>query len=138
MIKIYISPSCSSCRKVIAWFNEQHIPYTSVNILTHRISVDELKDMLAKSENGTDDIVSKRSKIVKEGNVDVDSMSVNELLEFIQDNPTILKRPIIVDDSKIQVGYNSDEIEIFKKAKHIAKEACEDCPQAATCEHNNA
>ncbi len=138
MIKIYISPSCSSCRKVIAWFNEQGIPYTAVNILNHRITVDELKDMLAKSEEGTDDIVSKRSKIIKEGNIDVDSMSVNELLAFIQENPTILKRPIIVDDKKIQVGYNADEIEIFEKAKKIAREACKDCPGSADCQHRNA
>ncbi len=138
MIKIYISPSCSSCRKVIAWFNEQGIPYKAVNILTHQISVDELKDMLSKSMNGTDDIVSKRSKIIKEGNVDVDSMSVNELLEFIQKNPTILKRPIIVDDSKIQVGYNSSEIAVFEKAKKIAQEACDECPGHTDCDHFNA
>ena len=27
MIKIYTSPSCSSCRKVKQWFDEQKIPY---------------------------------------------------------------------------------------------------------------
>ncbi len=134
MIKIYLSPSCSSCRKVKAWFQQQKIPFVEINILKHEITEEELKDMLMKSLDGTDDIISKRSKIIKEQNVDVDSMSVKELLDFVRKNPTVLKRPIIVDDSKIQVGYNQDEIEIFERAKKVAREACEECP-IADCDH---
>ena len=133
MIKIYLSPSCSSCRKVKAWFEDQQIPFEEINILKHDITEAELKEMLMKSLDGTDDIISKRSKVIKEQNVDVDSMSVKELLDFVRKNPTVLKRPIIVDDSKIQVGYNQDEIEIFEKAKKGAKEACANCP--VDCDH---
>lgn len=135
MIRIYLSPSCSSCRKVKAWFDNAKIPYEEVNILKHKLTEEELKEMLMKSLDGTDDIISKRSKVINEQKVDVDSMSIHELFEFIQKNPTVLKRPIIVDDSKIQVGYNQDEIEIFEKAKKVAKEACEDCPLQAQCDH---
>ena len=137
MIKIYLSPSCSSCRKVKAWFDKEKIPYKEINILKHEITVDELKEMLMKSLDGTDEIISTRSKIFKEQKIDVNSMSVKELCDFIRANPSILKRPIIVDDSKIQVGYNSDEIEIFEKAKRIAAGFCnpEHCPKYNTCEH---
>lgn len=134
MIKIYLSPSCSSCRKVKAWFQEQKIPFEEINILKHDITEDELKEMLMKSLDGTDDIISKRSKIIKEQKIDVDSMSIKELFEFVRKNPTVLKRPIIVDDSKIQVGYNQDEIEIFEKAKNVARSACANCP-VQDCEH---
>ncbi len=135
MIKIYSSPSCSSCRKVKAWFKSQQIPFVEINILKHEISEEELKDMLNKSLDGTDDIVSKRSKIIKDLNVDIDSMSIHELCEFIKANPSVLKRPIIVDDSKIQVGYNSDEIEIFERAKKVAEEACKNCVDYSKCDH---
>lgn len=137
MIKIYLSPSCSSCRKVKEWFENQEIPFEEINILKHALSEEELKDMLMKSLDGTDDIISKRSKVLKEKNVDVDSMSIHELFQFVKENPTVLKRPIIVDDSKIQVGYNQDEIEIFERAKKVAKEACQDCPLKDECQHTN-
>ena len=39
MIKIYMSPSCTSCRKVKAWFDEQNIPYEEINILKHEITL---------------------------------------------------------------------------------------------------
>lgn len=144
MIKIYLSPSCSSCRKVKAWFKKQEIPFQEINILNTPLSEDELKEMLTKSLDGTDEIISTRSKIFKERNINVDSMSLGELVKFIQENPTILKRPIIVDEDKIQVGYNADEIEIFErrkndilKAKRIASSICkpENCPNYGSCEH---
>ena len=139
MIKIYTSPSCSSCKKVKKWFDEQHIQYVEKNIFTSVLNPKELKEILEKSENGTDDIISKRSNIIKEGNVDIDSMTLNELIEFIKKNPSCLKRPIMVDDRKIQVGYNEEEIRTFipREAREIAFKACskENCEKFDTCEH---
>ncbi len=142
MIKIYSSPSCASCRKVKSWFTKENIPFQEINILKDPLTETDLKEMLEKSLDGTDEIISTRSKIFKEQQIDVNSMSVRELLSFIKENPSILKRPIIVDESKIQVGYNSDEIEIFERqkreivqAKKIADEACKNCPDREECLH---
>lgn len=131
MIKIYTSPSCSSCRKVKKWFDEQKIPYEEHNIFAATLNPDELKEMLIKSENGTDDIISTRSKIVKEQHVDFDSMTISEMVEFIRKYPSVLKRPIMVDDRRIQVGYSSEEIRTFiPRARRIAMEAC---PMGGDC-----
>lgn len=137
MVRIYTVPSCSSCRKVKKWFYDQNIPFIEKNILSKRITDEEIKNMLLLSENGTDDIISKRSNQIKKDNVDVDSMTVNELIAFIQANPTILKRPIIVDDTKMVVGYNPDEISTFiPQARRLAAWACNDgCPQYSDCDH---
>lgn len=113
MIKIYTSPSCSSCRKVKKWFELQQIDYEERNIFSAALNEDELKEMLSKSENGTEDIISTRSKIIKENNIDVEGMSVKELIQFIKENPSVLKRPIMVDERRIQVGYNEEEIRAF-------------------------
>lgn len=113
MVRIYTSPSCSSCRKVKKWFEMQQIPYEERNIFSAVLNEHELKEMLAKTENGTEDIISTRSKIIKEQNLDVDNMSISQLVQFIKENPSVLKRPIMVDDRRIQVGYNEEEIRTF-------------------------
>ncbi len=113
MIRIYTAPSCASCRKVKAWLKEHDIPYVEKNIFSTLLREDELRELLERSENGTDDIISKRSKIMKEGKVNIDDMSVNELIKFIQKNPSVLKRPIIIDERRFQVGYNAEEIRAF-------------------------
>lgn len=113
MIKIYTSPSCSSCRKVKKWFEIQKIPYEERNIFSATLNENELKQMLEKTENGTEDIISTRSKIIKEQNLDVESMTIKELISFIRENPSVLKRPIMVDERRILVGYNEEEIRTF-------------------------
>ena len=136
MVKIYTSPSCSSCRKVKKWFNEQKIPYVEKNIFAATLNEEELKDILVKSENGTEDIISSRSKIVKESGIDLESMTIRELIAFIKENPSVLKRPIMVDDRKIQVGYNPEDITVFiPQARRLAELACLKCPKLATCDH---
>lgn len=138
MIKIYTSPSCSSCRKVKKWFKDQNIPFEEKSIFSPSLSSKDLNEMLAKSENGTDDIISSRSKIIKEKHVNIDDMKISELLDFVKANPSVLKRPIIVDNKRIQVGYNSDDISSFiPRAKLIAEENCtkENCSNYDTCEH---
>ena len=130
MIRIYVSPSCSSCRKVKKWFDEQEIPYELINIFSPSFTAEHVKELIVKSENGTEDIISTRSKIVQEQNIDFDEMTISELINFIRKNPSILKRPIIVDDHRLQVGYNEDEISTFlPMSNHLAFMACSrSCP----------
>ena len=49
----------------------------------------------------------------KENNLNADDMTINELLDFIVENPSVLRRPIIVDKHRLQVGYNDEEIRCF-------------------------
>ncbi len=113
MIKVYTSPSCLSCRKVKRYFTKYNIPFVEKNILHTKLTKEDIFRMLVNSENGFEDIISIRSKVFKEQNIDLEAMKINELIEFIIANPTILKRPIIVTDNEIQVGYNDDDITLF-------------------------
>ena len=113
MIQIYTTPSCASCRKAKKWFDQYKIPYSEKNIFSIKLSKEDIYKMLANSENGFEDIISTRSKVFKEKQLDPDSMSTQELVEFIIANPSILKRPIIIDDNELQVGYNNEDITIF-------------------------
>lgn len=138
MIKIYTSPSCSSCRKVKKWFEEQQIPFEERNIFNAALDPVELKEILFKSENGTEDIISERSKIVKEKKVNVENMTISEMISFIRDNPSVLKRPIVVNDRRIQVGYNEEEIRSFiPQARRIFEKHCnaDECPDFNSCPH---
>lgn len=139
MIKIYVSPSCSSCRKVKKWFNEQNIPYEEKNIFSSSLNKEELKNILIRSENGADDIIATKSKIIKENGIDIDSMSVSQMIDFIRENPSVLRRPIVVDSEsdKMQVGYNPDDIGIFiPKARRAIEMICyaNDCIDKANKE----
>ena len=109
---------------------EHNIPYVEKNIFSTLLREIELKELLERSENGTDDIISKRSKIIKENDIDIDSMSISELIKFIQENPSVLKRPIMIDERRFQVGYNAEEIRVFipRELRKLAE-----CPSSEVC-----
>lgn len=127
MIKVYVSPTCSSCRKVKQFFNEQHIPFEERNIFKEELNDADLKEILTKSENGTEDIIATKSKIMKEQHVDFDNMTISEMIAFVRKNPSVLRRPIVVDDRHIQVGYDADEMTTFiPRAKKFIEINCSD------------
>lgn len=65
------------------------------------------------TENGTEEIISKRSKAYQKLHIDLDELPLQNLFELIQHDPGLLRRPIILDEKRLQVGYNEDEIRRF-------------------------
>ena len=126
MIQIYTTPSCASCRKAKKWFDQYKIPYSEKNIFSIKLSQDDIRRMLANSENGFDDIISTRSKVFKEKHLEPDMMTTSELISFIIENPSVLKRPIIINENELQVGYNHEDITIFLPKELRNKECFND------------
>lgn len=141
MIVVYTSPGCASCRKVKQWLKDRDLPFVEKNIFRVLLNDEEIKHLLMRSENGTDDIISKRSKIVQERHIDLDSMTTDELIAFIKNNPSILKRPIILNEKSFQVGFDSEEIGVFvpEELRRLAEDSCnEDCPSFSGCKQVRA
>ena len=74
---------------------------------------EEILTILSKTENGVESIVSKKNRYAKALNCDIDELSVSEVIDLIQENPRILKSPILIDDKRLQVGYKEDDIRAF-------------------------
>ncbi|SEU03047.1 regulatory protein spx [Salinibacillus kushneri] len=117
MVTLFTSPSCTSCRKARTWLEEHDIPFKERNIFSDSLTADEVKEILRMTENGTDEIISTRSKVFQELNSDLDQLPLKDLIDLIQKNPGLLRRPIILDEKRLQVGYNEDEIRRFLPRK---------------------
>ncbi len=117
MVTLFISPSCTSCRKARTWLKKHNIEFTERNIFSNPLSVKEFKQILRMTENGTEEIISTRSKVFQELNINLNNMSMSKLLELMSKNPGMIRRPIIMDDKRLQIGYNEDEIRRFLPRK---------------------
>lgn len=113
MISLYTTPSCTSCRKARAWLTENELPFKERNIFSDPLNSDELMEILSLTKNGTEDIISTRSKVYQKLDIDLEELKLEELLSLIEQYPNLLKRPIILDENKLQVGYNEEDIRKF-------------------------
>lgn len=121
-VTLYTSPSCTSCRKARLWFEEHGIAYREQNIFSEPLTVNDIKSILRLTEDGTEEIVSKRSRAYQELTVDLDDLPLRDLYALIQEHPGILRRPIMVDEKRLQVGFNEEEIRRFLPRKVRALE----------------
>ncbi|MCR8612990.1 MAG: Spx/MgsR family RNA polymerase-binding regulatory protein [Mycoplasma sp.] len=119
MITVYVTTSCKSCKKAIEFLKENNISYIEKNLFFSVLDINELKKMLKYTEDGFDSIISKRSNVYEEIDFDFNDLTMNEASDFIIKNPSILKRPIIIDDERgnMEIGYNVDGIRIFLPSK---------------------
>lgn len=113
MVILYSSPSCTSCRKAKQWLVDHNLPFIERNLNKEPLRAEDVKAMLRLTEDGTEELISTRSKIFSELTIDLDDMSINKLIDLIVMYPSLLKRPIILDDQRMQIGYNDDEIRRF-------------------------
>lgn len=113
MIKLYISPSCTSCRKAKAWLEEHELAFEEQNIYHEPLTKDEIKEILMLTDEGTEEIISYRSEAYKNLDINFDELSMRELLDLFIEEPSLIRRPIIMDDRRLQIGFNDEEIRMF-------------------------
>ncbi|HGI2064834.1 TPA: transcriptional regulator Spx [Streptococcus agalactiae] len=113
MIKIYTISSCTSCKKAKTWLNAHQLLYKEQNLGKESLTRDEILEILTKTESGIESIVSSKNRYAKALNCNIEELSVNEVIDLIQENPRILKSPILIDDKRLQVGYKEDDIRAF-------------------------
>ncbi|GAB1229353.1 transcriptional regulator Spx [Lactiplantibacillus plantarum] len=112
-VNLYYSTSSKSSRSARAWLVENNIPFNERDIIANPLDRDELKQILRLTENGFEDIVSTRSKVFKALHIDLSDLGFNQLLDLLVEKPQLLKRPIIYDGRRLQIGYNEEDIRAF-------------------------
>ncbi|AMX00796.1 transcriptional regulator Spx [Rummeliibacillus sp. G93] len=124
-VTIYTQTSCTSSKKALKWLKENEIPYTEKRITSETLTLPEFKRILSMTEDGTDEIISKNSKDFKNLRCDVEQLSIQELYDIVKDHPKMLRSPILIDEKRLQVGYNEMDIRRFIPRKVRAYELYE-------------
>lgn len=113
MIKIYLSGSWSSCRKAKKWLRKRHIEFEEINLTKDIMEKDDLIKILSLTENGLEDVIATRGKTYSGLNHNFDELGLEEAYRLIQENPRLLKRPLIFDEQRLLIGFNEDGIRAF-------------------------
>ena len=113
MIKVYLSGSCSSCRKARKWLRKRQLEFMEINLSSTVMSKEDLIKSLSLTENGLEDIIAVRGKTYLNLEQEFESLSLEEAIRLIQKNPRLLKRPLIFDDNRLLVGFNEEGIRAF-------------------------
>lgn len=106
-------PKCSTCQKAKKWLDAHNITYTDRHMVEDHPSYDELKEWYEISELPLKKFFNTSGLLYKEMQLKdkLPTMSEEEQLKLLATNGMLVKRPLIVDDSKVLVGFKEAEWE---------------------------
>ena len=106
-------PPCSTCKKAKAWLDGQGVRYTDRNIKVENPSYEELKAWQAKSGLPLKRFFNTSGLLYKSLNLKerLPEMSEDEQLKLLSSDGMLVKRPILVAEDKILVGFREAEWE---------------------------
>ncbi len=108
-------PKCSTCQKAKKWLDENELAYTDRHIKEENPTAEELKEWHKKSGLPLKKFFNTSGLLYKEMNLKdkIPAMTEEEQYQLLSTDGMLVKRPIIVDNDTILVGFKE---ETWKKA----------------------
>lgn len=106
-------PACSTCQKAKKWLLEQGINFTPRHIVDDAPRVDELKVWIEKSGGMVRKFFNTSGVLYKELSLKdkLPSMTSDEQIELLATNGKLVKRPLLVGEDFVLVGFKEKEWE---------------------------
>ncbi len=110
-------PKCSTCKKARNWLDENNNIYEIRDIKEDNPSYDELKEWYSKSGLPLKRFFNTSGQLYRslELKDKLDSMSEDEQLKLLASDGMLVKRPLLVTDEKVLVGFKEKEWEQLTK-----------------------
>jgi len=103
-ISIFHNPRCSKSRQSLDILEKNGINTKVILYLQSPPSASELKKILNKLKMSPLDIVRQGESRFKELAISLESISEEELITLMVENPILIERPIIFDEKRAVIG----------------------------------
>ena len=106
-------PKCSTCRKARNWLDENNAQYTERHIVEDNPSFDELKEWHDKSGLPLKRFFNTSRMLYRDMQLKdkLPQMSEQEQLELLATDGMLVKRPILIGENFVLVGFRESEWE---------------------------
>jgi len=111
-------PKCGTCQKAEKWLKTHQIEYDYRSIKDLNPTKEELKSWIARSGLPVSRFFNTSGLLYKEYKMKdkVKTLSENELLDILASDGMIVKRPILLINDNVLIGFKEDEwMQVFGK-----------------------
>lgn len=113
MINLFIEyPKCTTCKRAKKWLDEHKIEYHDRHIVDDNPKFEELQKWIEKSGLPIKKFFNTSGNLYKEMNLSktLDTLSEEEQIKLLATNGMLVKRPIVVGDDFVLVGFRDDSL----------------------------
>ena len=104
-------PKCSTCKKAKKFLDNKKISYVDRDIKNQNPTREELKNYINKSGKDINKFFNTSGIKYRENNLKdkIKSMTDDEKIALLSTDGMLVKRPILVTENKVYVGFNENE-----------------------------
>lgn len=109
-------PKCSTCQKAKKWLDENGIKYEDRHIVEQNPKAEELTKWIEKSGLEIKKFFNTSGLKYKELNLKekLPNMSDNEKIKLLASDGMLVKRPMLINDEVVLLGFKEKEWEVLK------------------------
>lgn len=106
-------PKCSTCKKARKFLEEKGVAFEDRDIKEQNPTVEELKEWIAKSGLPAKKFFNTSGMLYRQMELKdkLPNMSEQEMIELLATDGMLVKRPILVSEDKVLVGFRQAEWE---------------------------
>ncbi|HYW95576.1 MAG TPA: arsenate reductase family protein [Bacteroidales bacterium] len=114
MLHVFGIKNCNKIRDTLSWLDEHNVDYTFNSVKKEPLTREELREVADKV--GLDVLVNRRGRKWRDLGLAGKDLDEDELFEILLENQVMIKRPLIVDEDAVIVGYDETAFEAFTGA----------------------
>ena len=110
MHQLYTLKTCDTCRKATKWLTEHQIPFKEIAIREQPPSLADLKRALAHLDGDIRKLFNTSGQDYRSLNLKdkLPTLSTAQALDLLASNGNLIKRPFLISQTKIHVGFNPE------------------------------
>ena len=111
MVRFICYPKCTTCKKAQKWLDDNKIEYTFRDIKLNRPTFDELTEWYNKSGLPLKKFFNTSGLLYKSLDLKnkLPEMSESEMLKLLASDGMLVKRPLLIGDDFVLVGFKEAE-----------------------------
>ncbi|WP_431225473.1 arsenate reductase (glutaredoxin) [Serratia sp. L9] len=110
-VTIYHNPRCSKSRETLALLEQHGVQPQIILYLETPPSVDQLKKLLkALGFSSARELMRQKEDLYKELKLADETLSEDQLLKALVENPKLIERPIVVQGNKARIGRPPEQV----------------------------
>ncbi len=110
-------PKCSTCKKAKTWLVENEIEFEDRNIVENNPTKEELSLWIKKSGLEIKKFFNTSGILYREMNLKdkLKNMNEEEMIELLSTNGMLVKRPLLITEDSVIVGFKADNYDKIKR-----------------------
>jgi arsenate reductase len=105
-MKFFLKPTCSTCRKAKKWLQEKGVKAEEID-LNQGLSEAEIEKLIGARDYIK--FLNFRNELYRERKMKTNPPSRAEAVQLMSQHPNLIRRPILVQGSKIALGFEEEQ-----------------------------